>query len=334
MVELDAQQQVIGSTQGLFLDTAGTDSALVVEGDAAPAPAGATLDARLAYVNDFGMNSLGDTVFEAAVMNGGSSTMALFVRSAGGVLTQRAAEGDAPANGGGHTFTTFGGPSINASGDVAFEAALTGGAAGYGLFVDDGSGPGTLALAGDAAPGTGGGTFFQFFFPAVNAGGDVVFLAATGGGTASGGLFHASPTITPLLVDGDSVPGAGVVSALSSLPVVQDDGRVAMSLGFSTGPVTGGVYERMPTGHYAPVALAFEPAPGAGGAVFSSFGYLDGNAAGEVAFQATLDDGRTGIFLATPVAAAVPMLPAPMLPVLAALLVAGGALARRAPPRR
>jgi hypothetical protein len=51
---------------------------------------------------------------------------------------------------------------------------------------------------------------------------------------------------------------------------------------------------------------------------------VSANEAGQVAFVATLDDGRTGAFLATPAVPKVPMLP------LAALVLSGLALAGHA----
>ena len=115
----------------------------------------------------------------------------------------------------------------------------------------------------------------------------------------------------------------------SEVPEIGSDGSMAMSLGFSSGPVSAGVYWRKPNGSYEPVALSFEDAPGSGGALFSSFGWLGMNDAGQVAFVATLDDGRSAIYLATPSPAAVPLLPAPLVPVLAALLAGTGIAARR-----
>ena len=183
-----------------------------------------------------------------------------------------------------------------------------------------------LARAGDAAPDTGGGTLVDFLYPAINTDGSVAFLSNVTGGSATGGLFVASSAVESIVVEGQTLPGAGPVTTMSSLPDIASDGTVAMSLAFGSGPVAGGVYLH-DAGAFTPVALAGEIAPGAGGAAFASFGFLSRNDAGRVAFVATLDDSRTGVFLAKPNApAAVPLLTGPALPLLA-LLLAGSAAA-------
>ena len=105
-----------------------------------------------------------------------------------------------------------------------------------------------------------------------------------------------------------------------------------MSLAFGSGPVAGGVYLH-DAGAFTPVALAGEIAPGAGGAAFASFGFLSRNDAGQVAFVATLEDARTGVFLATP-SPAVPLLKGPALPLLALLLAGTAAAALRRSSRQ
>ena len=166
----------------------------------------------------------------------------------------------------------------------------------------------------------------DFLYPAINGAGSVAFLSNVTGGSASGGLFKASSAVESVVVEGQTLPGAGPITTISSLPDIASDGRVAMSLAFASGPVAGGVYVH-DAGVFTPVALAGEIAPGTGGAAFASFGFLSRNEAGRVAFVATLDDARTGVFLATPAAPiAVPLLTGPALPLLA-LLFAGTAAA-------
>jgi hypothetical protein len=135
-------------------------------------------------------------------------------------------------------------------------------------------------------------------------------------------------------VEGQSVPGAGPITSISSLPDLSNDGALAMSLAFGSGPVVGGVYLRQ-GGAFTPVALAGETAAGAGGAEFASFGFLSRNQAGRVAFVATLEDGRTGVFLASPAAAppAVPALTGPAPFALALLLALSAAVWLRRQPR-
>ena len=314
-----------GSVDGLFLDTAGADSVLVAEGNAAPVPPGGTLAASISSVGYFGMNAAGDVAFRSNV-SGGSHPRGVFVRSAAGAVEMVAGAGDSVL-GGPETYVSFNYPALNDAGSVAFEAVTSGGPASPGLFADTGGGFVALARAGDAAPDTGGGALVDFLYPAINSGDSVAFLSNVTGGSATGGLFVASPSgLVSVVVDGQTVAGAGPITTISSLPEIANDGSLAMSLAFGSGPVAGGVYVNS-AGGFTPVALAGELAPGAGGAAFESFGFLSRNQTGRVAFVATLDDARTGVFLATPSAPpAVPLLTGPAIPILA-LLLAGTAVA-------
>jgi hypothetical protein len=97
--------------------------------------------------------------------------------------------------------------------------------------------------------------------------------------------------------------------------------------------VAGGVYVHE-AGSFTPVALAGEHAPGVGGAAFASFGMVKQNATSQIAFVATLADGRKGVFLATPAVPAVPALPVAAAPILALLLLGVAHALRRAPLQR
>lgn len=314
-----------GSVDGLFLDTAGTDSVLVAEGGAAPAPPGGTFAAGISALGFFGMNAAGDVAFRSSV-SGGSHASGVFVRSAAGSIAMRAGAGDSVL-GGPETYVSFNYPVLNDAGSLAFEAVTSGGPASPGLFADTGIATLALARAGDAAPGTSGGTLVDFLYPAINTSGSVAFLSNVTGGSASGGLFVASSSVESVVVEGQVISGAGPVTTISSLPDIASNGGVAMSLAFGSGPVAGGVYVR-DAGVFTPVALAGEMAPGTGGAEFASFGFLSRNDAGQVAFVATLDDARTGVFLAKP-PPAVPLLTGPALPLLALLLAGTAAAALR-----
>ena len=318
-----------GGIDGIFLDTAGTDSVLVAEGHAAPTPPGGTFPGGISDLGFFGMNAAGDMSFRSNV-TGGSHARGVFVRSAGGSLSMVVGDGD-PVGGGPETFTSFGYPAINDVGDLAYSAETSGGPASPGLFRDTGGGAMPLALAGDPAPGTGGGTLVDFLYPAIGAGGEVVFLANIAGSSATGGLFVASPAVASVVVEGQSIAGAGPVSVMSSLPAISGDGAIAMSLAFASGPVSGGVYVH-DAGNFMPVALAGEVPPDTGGAQLASFGIVSRNDAGQVAFVATLGDARTGVFLATPMAPPqIPLLPGAALPALGLALAVSARLVRRRP---
>ncbi|MGH0033333.1 MAG: DUF7453 family protein [Myxococcota bacterium] len=305
-----------GGVNGLFLDTAGSDSTLLAEGDPAPTAPPGTLDLDLNGLSPFGMNAAGDVSFFSGT-NAGAGPSGVFVRAAAGGVSRVAQQGDL-LGAGPDAFQGFGTTSLNDAGQVAFAASLAGGSASEGLFLDSGSGAATLALDVDTAPDTGGGTFVDFLMPQVNAGGRVLFLSNVAGGTATGGAFLASPAVSAVAVENQVVPGAGPITTMS-LPDLAGDDSVALSLGFGSGPVLAGVYVHA-SGAFDPVALDGESPPDTGGATFASFGFVDQNDAGQVAFVATLDDGRTGVFLASP-APHVPALPALALAATGALLV-------------
>ena len=119
---------------------------------------------------------------------------------------------------------------INSSGEVAWNARLSGG--GQGVFR---SGPIAVSLIGDPAPTLLSGTLKMFDLPVITSAGDVVFHATIFGGptlpTATGtldvdqGIFRC--------VGGDCTPtGAGTLSpmALVGDPVTDRPGRVFCSL--------------------------------------------------------------------------------------------------------
>jgi hypothetical protein len=307
-----------GSVDGLFLDTAGTDSVLIAEGGAAPVPPGGSFAASISAIGFFGMNAAGDVAFRSNI-SGGTHASGVFLRSAAGGISLVAGAGDSVL-GGPETWASFSSVALNDSGTLAFAAATSGGPASPGLFADTGSATLVMARSGDPAPGTGGGTLVDFLYPAIDASGTVAFLSNVSGGSASGGLFKAGSSVQSVAVEGQSVPGAGPIASITSLPDIASDGAVAASLAFAGGPIAGGVYVHN-GGVFTPVSLAGEIPAGAGGAALASFGFLSRNEAGRVAFVATLGDGRSGVFLATPVPA-VPALTGPA-PLALALLLAG-----------
>lgn len=246
---------------GLF-GLSGAGEVIVAEGDPAPVTPAGAFDAGLAQIGPFGVNASADVAFVSGI--DGGTRHGLFMRNAAG-MTEVAGDGDL-VGAGPETFASFAHPALNDSRHVVFAGEIAGGAASSGLFLHTGSGASPLAYAGDVAPGTGGGTFSSFLYPAIATDDRVAFLSEVVGGSASAGLFVASPAVASVLVEGQSVPGAGPVVVLSSLPAIADDGSLAMSLGFASGPVAGGVYVYT-GGVFTPAALAGEVAPDSGRAL-------------------------------------------------------------------
>jgi hypothetical protein len=320
------------SPRGVFRDQGGSDVALLLSGAAAPPAVGGTLSAGLADLQPFAYSPSGVLLFRSTV-TGGSASSGLFRRDASGVLTSLALVGGAAPGVPGATFAAFTHPALDAFDRPAFCANLAGSAINRGLFADTGSGLGAQVLAGDAAPGTGGGSFSDFLYPA-SGGGAVAFLAVVGGGAATGGVFLAHGAVAPVAVENEVAPGTGGATLVSvnAPPAIDGFRSVAFSAGLAGGSSNGGVFVYHPaTTSLAPAVLDGDLVPGVSSPL-ASFGHVAFGTGGALAFVAELDDGRTGVFVATPVAV-IPALPPLALGVLLLVLgVASWAYLRRARP--
>ncbi len=118
----------------------------------------------------------------------------------------------APGTGG--TFLSFGPPSINDDADVAFKAtyALDGTANAQGIFVAEDGVPSEIAIAGDVAPGSGGGLFVGFLDPTINHAGQIAFVGTwTGGTSPPPGVFLYTPEVglESVAIGGETASGSG-----------------------------------------------------------------------------------------------------------------------------
>lgn len=310
---------------GLFLDAAGGDSAIVLEGEAAPGTGGGSFEAAISDLNLHGINASGDAAFRSGIV-GGSAAKGVFRRTGAGTAAV-ALLGDAAPGGG--SYSDLGNPSINGAAQVAFSAVIAGGPAPTAIVVDTGAGASAVLSAGDPAPDSGGGSLADFVYPAINDAGALSFVGAVSGGTATGGYFvHSAGETWPAAVEFGEAPdtGGGTYVSLTSLPNLNVSSSVAFGALLAGGSVAAGVFHVSGVDrHGEAVALAGELAPDAGGADFDSFGYVALNDANQVAFVAQLSDGREGLFLATPTS------PVPALPPLALLALAAGLLAAGRP---
>ncbi len=202
----------------------------------------------------------------------------------------------------GGTYQNFSRPVIDDAGRVSFISTLTGGAAASGIFTVDGT-AGTIALAGDAAPGGGTINIFADFRLTSSGPGQLLFQANTTGGSSTGGFFIASQAGTEVaFLRGDAAPGVGGGTIGSTPgPVINDSGQVAFSatveisssvLGRGIFRTTGGVTEA--------VARTGDAAPGGG--IFGEMSVPPTlNNAGLIAFHADTDGpGSSGIFVGVP----------------------------------
>ena len=198
---------VSGSSSGIYLFFAGQPvQSLALQGQPAPSTGGA--------FSTFGPpvnNNNGGTVARAT-LSGGTASEGLFLFFAGSPATKLAAQGDPAVGGVGGTFSSFGSPALNNTGQVAARATITGGSASEGLFLFFAGQPAAkLAAQGDPALG---GTISGFSDPVINDQGQVASRVTISGGTASQGLFlfFAGSPASKLAAQGDPALGGTISS--------------------------------------------------------------------------------------------------------------------------
>lgn len=158
---------------------------------------------------------------------------------AGGILRQVALGSDAPRSGGrfaqfldldSATVTT---PLLGKELQIVFRALIEGGSVGEGVFLfSETRGIDAIALPGDIAPNTGGGSFSGFPGQVlISRNGTVMFKATVTGGTASEGLFFAprgfllgEANIDAVAIQGEGAPetGAGAYASFGAYDLVED----------------------------------------------------------------------------------------------------------------
>jgi hypothetical protein len=216
------------------------------------------------------------------------------------------------------------GPAVGGA-KAAFVSQVNGAARNQGVFVHDGTtlvpialgcgslgGSGSTGTCGDPTPL--GGTFSGFFTgtvfaPAVNAAGDVLFLAEVVGGSSPRAAFlyrGATGTIVKVAAVGDPSPLGGTFAMIGP-GSLDDAGAVAfLASGSTAGPSDVFLWNGASV---SKVAAVGDPAPLGSTYLFlgtESFGFQDGttipvgpvpdiDAAGNVVFRAITASGRRGI---------------------------------------
>lgn len=203
----------------------------------------------------------------------------------------------APAGG---NYNTFSSPVLNGTGQVAFQAGLTGGSSASGVFVGAPGAIQAVALQGTAAPA--GGNYNNFFSPVLNGSGQVTFNADLTGGTATRGIFVGPPgAIQAAALQGTSAPAGGNYNnTFTLIPLLNVSGQVAFFAGLTGGSSTTGVFVGAP-GAVQAAALVNTAAPAGGN--YSSFNVSPAlNSSGQVAFTANLSGGSStsGVFVGAP----------------------------------
>jgi len=288
-----------GFFRGILVDTSGPDNVVVQAGQSAPSTGGGVFYFGGGYLLDPGsnpaLNNLGQVAFFATV-SGGTTTSGVFLNTAG-VNAAVSLQGESAPGTLGGTYSSFysylGGPSLNDPGTVAFRATVAGGSATEGLFRASGATDTAVALQGESAPGTSGGTYAS-----------LGFKANVTGGTAGQGLFIDSGGVdTAFALQGQAAPGTGGGTFNSfGNPSLNDSGSAAFQANVASGSSASGIFVFVPGSMaiYA-VALVGQYAPGLGAITFTAFSDPSLNDLGQISFSAHLSDGSDGIFLASPV---------------------------------
>lgn len=232
--------------------------------------------------------------------------------SKGGTLALVARTGDhAPGMPADVYFLGLDRASLNSSGSIAFEAALSGGEFGYlhnQSIWSDRSGSLTLIASADQhAAGTASGVVFGGFsdYPLIDAAGHVAFngwLSGPGVTAANdNGIWSdISGSLSSVVRAGDHAPGtaSGVTFTGVDGPELffNSSGKIAFAAGL-TGPGIdrtndSGIWSNA-SGTFRPVMRTGDPAPGVDAKVIGSFGDVFFSDGGQVAFQGYLCDSGT-----------------------------------------
>ena len=189
------------------------------------------------------VNGRGEVAF-FATLSRGKSDEGLFLRQGARVVAV-ALEGLMVQGAG--RLTGFGRhpvPALSETGTVAFAATVTGTRATEGIFTWSRGRVRPVAVSGTPAPGMAPGVFQSLDAPAVNARGDVTFLATVRRGRESlEGVFvrRADGSVRKMIAQGDPAPAGGTFLAFGP-PALNARGVVAFAAAVEGKAVPGGVF--------------------------------------------------------------------------------------------
>jgi uncharacterized cupin superfamily protein len=270
---------------------------------------------RFSGFNEPAINVSGQIAFSAGLTGNGvdnTNNRSIWVNGSNGLELVVRSGSQAPGAANGVMFAGFVPPVINAAGQTAFQASLTGSG------VDDTNSAGMwfgtvgqvelVARAGSQAPGTpSAATFDDFGTPTLNAAGQLAFFA---------NLFHPSPPRGQ-----PPTPGPGGVDATNDVGIWATDLNGALQLIVREGDLL----EVAPNDFRTVSSLDFADNTGNGDGRHSGFNDL-----GQITFAAFFADGSSGVFVSNLVAVPEPGA-AVMLAVLAIGILRGRDARRRAP---
>jgi hypothetical protein len=188
------------------------------------------------------VNTSGDVVFFATISRGPADE-GIFLRRGGRILTV-AREGDrVPGVGRLSGFGKHPTPALSDNGTVAFAAAVSGGRAVEGIFAWSAGRLRAIATTGSPAPGMPSSVLAGLDVPAINARGDIVFLATIRRGRESldAILVSGGGALRKVVAQGDPAPAGGAFVAFGP-PVINARGAVAFAAVVEGKAVPGGVF--------------------------------------------------------------------------------------------
>jgi len=188
------------------------------------------------------VNGKGDVAFFATVLRN-KATEGIFLAS-GSRISKIVAVGDGVPGGGLITdFTRHPAPSLNDSGTVAFDAAISSAQSAEGIFMAKDGDVVTIAEVGGDAPGVVSGTFVAFDTPSVNNRDEVVFVASVRHLRELHEVvyLYSNGHLRKLLEERDPYLGGGFFQDFG-VPAINNRGVVAVPVTLDHGPVTGGIF--------------------------------------------------------------------------------------------
>ena len=337
-----------GFNSAIASNVGGTLSLVAREDDAAT---GAGAGVSFSGFSSLELNDQGEVAFVATLRGTGvddTNDLGIF-SNVGSTLSLVAREGDAaPGAGDGVLFGFLSGHELNDQGEIAFRTRLTGTGIddtnSTAIFSDVGGTLSLVAREGDAAPGAGDGVSFASLPSelSLNDQGQIAFVARLTGTNDDVIFSDVGGTLSLVAREGDAAPGAGAGVSFSGFGNLQlnNQDEIAFSASVRGTGVTVANNEGIFLQSDGMLSLLVREGDiidlGDGDLatiIALSFGSLGRNAFndfGQIAFDAELSDGRTGIFLGSPDGIVLAPVPLPAaLPLMASGLLGLVAIARR-----
>jgi hypothetical protein len=288
---------------GVFFQTSAGLIPIVLTGDLAPATAG-----KFTHVGQYGvvLNNSGKIAFQASY-DGLQSGAGIFEYS-NGQVRPIAVTGQPAPGGAGALYDQFFDLSMNESGQVAFAASLSKGSGATGIFIADAKGVRTVALQGQQARYTQGGTLGRLSQPWINDAGDVTFVDSTTIGARStlsvpkGVMLHTSGITTVLATKGTQAGVSALhLSGNFQRPVIIRGDRGTNHVAFMAWGKNRGRSALLVSSNNGVAQILQEGDAAAGGGVHSFIGNLTVARSGHFAFVSNLEGSaaKAGIFIGT-----------------------------------